>query len=207
MDSADARPRVVLVHGILDTGRIFRPLARALERHGLACLAPDLQPNHGGAPLERLAEQLAGFVEAEVPRSATLHLAGFSMGALVARHYIQHLRGSERVRRYFSIAAPNTGSVWCHLHPLAGARQMRPGSAFLRRLDADVSCFERIPAVAYWTPLDLVVVPPPSALAPFAENVRILSACHQCLLRHPQLHAHMARRMLSDTSAEEATPR
>ncbi len=196
------RAHAVLVHGIMDTGRIFRSLMRTLDRAGIPCIAPSLTPSDGSARLEVLAEQLADTVERELPTDAPLHIVGFSMGALVSRYFIQFLGGHARTRGFFSVSAPHAGSWWCSVHPLAGARQMRPGSAFLERLDADLSCFERIPTVAYWTPFDLVILPPRSGLLAFAENVRVAALCHPCMLRHPRVHSDIRKRMLEAPGAQ-----
>jgi triacylglycerol lipase len=203
--SARREPFAVLVHGIMDTGRIFRPLMRVLGDAGIDHIAPNLRPSHGGERIEALAGQLDRTIRREIPDDAPLHLVGFSMGALIARYFIQSLGGDQRTKRFYSVAAPHAGSWWCHWHPLPGARQMRPSSDFLRRLNGDVSCFERIPTVAYWTPLDLVVVPHRSSLLPFAENVRILSPCHQCLLSDRRLLSDIRARMLATRSQPAET--
>ncbi len=200
-DHADAV--AVMVHGIMDTGRIFRPLTRVLTDAGVQTFAPDLRPCHGGEPLESLAAQLAAHIEREVPPQAALHLIGFSMGALIARWYLQRLGGSARTLRFFSVAGPHAGTLWSHLYPLRGARQMRAGSPFLAALDRDVECYRRIPVVSYWTPFDLVILPPRSSLLPFAENVEIRSLCHQCLLYHHDLHADVRRRITSPLPVTE----
>jgi triacylglycerol lipase len=187
----------VLVHGILDTGRIFRPLTRRLAEAQVEVVAPDLTPNYGSARLETLADQLAAVLAARLVTGRPTFLIGFSMGALVSRYYLQRLGGHARIAAFFSVAAPHAGTLWSHLGALPGMRQMRPGSAFLRGLNADISILETVPTVTYRTPYDLVVVPAHSATLPFATNLSIPSWCHQCLLSHPQLLADIPHRVVT----------
>jgi hypothetical protein len=48
---------------------------------------------------------------------------------------------------------------------------------------------------SFWTPFDLVIVPPTSSVWPPAENVRVLAPCHPCMLWNRALKAQIASRM------------
>lgn len=197
-------PVAVLVHGIMDRGGIFGSLQGALEREGIECSAPDLTPNHGGARLEVLAEQLLEHIDTHVPRQRPVHLLGFSMGAIVSRYYLQRLGGMARAAQFLSVCAPHRGTQWSWLGPLAGMRQMRPGSPFLRQLNDDLHTLTQRPVTCYWTPLDLVIVPATSSTLSAARNVRIQSMCHACILRHPQLLSDVTASILRVAAAPEA---
>lgn len=192
----------MLVHGIMDRGRIFRPLQSVLADAGIASSAPNLVPNHGAAPLEVLAAQLAEHVEEHVPAHRSVHLLGFSMGAIVARYYLQTLGGIARTAQFISVCAPHRGTHWSWLGPLPAMRQMRPGSAFLTRLNDDLDTLTQRPLTCYWTPFDLVIVPAISSTLPIGTNVRIDSMCHQCILNHPQLHRDVRTRILDSAAAD-----
>src|ERR1700677_3943859 len=101
---------VVMVHGFADTGRLFRWLTRRLERDGHVCHAPTLHPRDASLGLPDLSEKLAAYIEASVAPGALVAIVGFSMGALVARHYLQALGGAGRARVFFSIAGPHRGT-------------------------------------------------------------------------------------------------
>jgi triacylglycerol lipase len=187
--------RVALVHGILDTGRKFRRLQRHLEGLGHHCLAPSLKPSDGRHGLLPLAEQLAATVDRTWGADAPFALVGFSMGGLISRLYLQELGGHARVDRFFAIAAPMRGSLLAWTFWGDGARQMRPGSPLLQRLDAGAGRLDGIRLYAYWTPFDAVIVPATSARWALAESRRIPALCHPCMLWHPQLLADIARRL------------
>ncbi len=181
----------------MDRGGIFSPLQRVLDGAGIVSTAPDLKPNHGGARLEALAEQLAEHIEQQVPADRPVHLLGFSMGAIVSRYYLQRLGGIQRSAQFLSVCAPHRGTQWSWLGPLPGVRQMRPGSPFLRQLNEDLDTLAQRPITCYWTPLDLVIVPAISSTLAAARNVRIQSLCHSCILRHPELQRDVKAQILS----------
>ena len=80
---------VVMVHGFAESGRRFRRMRGVLEAAGHACYVPKLSPRDGRLGIEDLSRKLADFVNAAVPAEGPIALVGFSMGALVARHYLQ----------------------------------------------------------------------------------------------------------------------
>jgi triacylglycerol lipase len=187
--------RVVLVHGILDTGKVFRSLSDALTERGAECLTPSLTPNDGRDGLEVLAGQLAGIVDSAWGPDAPIDLIGFSMGGLIARYYLQELGGHRRTRRFFAISAPFGGSLWSRLHWGFGVSQMRPGSPFLAQLEQSAALLEGMELHSYWTPFDLVIIPPTSSVWDRAENTRVLAPCHPCMLWSRTLREHIAARM------------
>lgn len=178
---------VLMVHGILDSGRIFAPMVRYLESRGIRCVAPSLKPSDGRGGLEALAGQLPATVEAV--GDGPVPLVGFSMGALVARYYLQELGGYRHVRQFFAISAPFRGSLWSRFYPGKGAKQMRPGSPFLQGLERTADRLRGMSLHAYWTPFDLVIIPPTSSIWPLARNRRILAPCHPCMLHNKTLMA------------------
>ena len=191
--------RVVLVHGILDSGRKFRRMQQFLEARGHCCLAPSLEPNDGRDGLEGLAEQLRRQIDGAWGAQARFALVGYSMGGLIARWFLQELRGADRVDRFFAISVPMRGSLLAYGYPGRGARQMRPGSALLRRLDETADRLAGVALFGCWTPFDAVILPPSSANWPLAEMRRVPALCHPCMLSHPlvleQVAAGLADRL------------
>ena len=84
-----AKNPVLLVHGIDDSGTVFRHLSDDLQDHGCKVHCLDLLPSNGDAALDELAEQIAAYVKANFAPSQNIDLVGFSMGGLVARYYVR----------------------------------------------------------------------------------------------------------------------
>lgn len=74
-----------------------------------------------------------------------LLLVGHSMGGLVARAYLRRY-GELRVARLITLGTPHRGSLLAHLGIGRNARQMEPGSVWLREL-AKPRC--RFPALPF----------------------------------------------------------
>jgi triacylglycerol lipase len=172
-----AKPPVIIVHGIDGSALEMSRLARALRADGRAVFTPSLTPNDGSVPLEDLSSQLDTYIQAHVP-NRPFHLIGYSMGGLITRHYLRHPNAENRVLHYLSISAPHHGTATAYLRRGSGALQMRPGSDFLNSLNQDPSALSRIPATSFWTPTDLIIIPPSSARLPGATNISKLGLGH-----------------------------
>ncbi len=176
--------RVVLVHGIFEDGYAFHALKRRLETHGIRCYVPRLVPADARCGLEKLAENLKEDIDREFGGEEPFAMVAFSMGGLVSRYYLQQLGGAERCQAFITVSSPHHGTVVAHFLPNKGARQMRPGSDFLRSLEATEERLRDIPIVSYRTPMDLIILPTTSSVWERAEN-----RCHSVALHPLMLHS------------------
>jgi len=151
-------------------------LERGLAARGIERVhAFDLEPNDGRAPIATLAAQVQREAEALMEaHGAPIDLVGFSMGALVSRYYLQKLGGRANVRRFVSISGPHRGTLTAYALPLAGLRDMRPGSALLRELESDATGFGEVEVHCLYTPYDLMIVPAASSILAAAKTTRRL---------------------------------
>jgi triacylglycerol lipase len=194
-----ARNPVLLVHGIDDTVALFRRMRLYLERGGLSVHALNLIPNNGTAGLAELAKQLDRHVRASFATDQAIDVVGFSMGGLVSRYYIQRLGGIHRVRRFVTIGTPHRGTWTAFLRANAGARDMRPGSPFLRDLNRDVETLDGICFTSIWTPFDLMIVPSNSSRVPAGRSISVRTPAHPLLVRDPRV-LRLILGILSDDS-------
>ena len=180
--SAGAGIKVVLVHGFLDTGWVFRRMKLRLERQGARCFVPRLRPNDGRGGLAALAENLRRDIDAAFGTEAKVRIVAFSMGGLVARHYLQVLGGGARCEKLFTISSPHHGTATARLYPGKGARDMRPGSAFLRSLQETEGALADVQLVSYRTPMDLMILPATSSVWERAVNLDFPVLLHPLML-------------------------
>jgi triacylglycerol lipase len=171
-----SQPPVLIVHGIWDSRARVRSLEQGLIARGFAhTRAFDMKPNDGRAPLATLAQQAKQHADALLAEhGGPIDLVGFSMGALVSRYYLQRLGGKACVRRFISISGPHQGTLTAYALPLAGLRDMRPGSALIRELEADAEGFGGVEVHCLYTPYDLMIMPAASSLLPGAKSVQRL---------------------------------
>lgn len=110
----------------------------------------------GFTSLETLGSRLV----AEIKRNdGPVHLVGFSMGGLIVREAMRQ-DPSINLRKVVLINSPHSGSLLAWLLPLRTCIEMRPGSPFLKRLNA---AEWNHPTMVTWCPADLMVFPGKSA--------------------------------------------
>lgn len=193
------QPPIVLIHGIDGSGRDMARLGKALRASGRHVHAIDLEPSDGSAPIEELSAQLERFIVARLADEPAFDLAGYSMGGIVARHYLQERGGHARVRRFVSISSPHHGTLAAWLRAKPGARQMRIGSEFLEQLDRPESLAKLPPTTSFQTVTDLVIVPFTSSNLPGARNIRLFGWGHFTGIIEP----HALRRIVAECNRRE----
>lgn len=108
--------------------------------------------NSGRVSIEALAKALSSQLrQLDVP----VNLIGYSMGGLVIREALRQSPES-KVKKVALLNSPNHGSAAAFFVPLSACREMRPGSAFLRQLNAAPWTY---PTLVTWCPYDLMVFP------------------------------------------------
>ena len=176
------RNPVLLVHGIWDTGKVFRKMIPFLNEGGWKVYDLDLAPNNGTKGLDDLAQQVADKVEATFGAEQPFDLLGFSMGGIVSRYYIKRLGGINRVQRFFTLSAPNTGTAIAYFNQGLGCVQMRPQSCLLKDLNSDAQMLSQINFTSIWTPYDMMIVPASSSKMPVGNNVVVSVWNHAWML-------------------------
>lgn len=172
------QPPIVIIHGIHGSSRDMARLTRALRASGRIVHPIDLKPNDGSAPIEDLSKQLELFVSSHIPDPEKFDIAAYSMGGIVARHYLQERHGHLRVRRFISISSPHNGTLMACLHNKSATRQMRIGSKLLERLSHPDSLAKLPPTTCFQTVTDLIIVPFTSSSMPAARNIRLFGWGH-----------------------------
>lgn len=187
--------RVVLVHGIFQNDwRCFGFLRHDLEKHGVECLVPSLKPADGRDGLPVMAEQLRREINQRFGNERVV-IIGFSMGGLISRYYLQELGGAKRCDGFFTISTPHHGTKTANLFYGEGARQMRPGSEFLARLEATENRLGDMPVVSYCTPADLIILPYTSSQWDRAENLSIPCPLHPMMTFSPRVRRDIIGRL------------
>lgn len=183
-----ATPPVLLVHGYFSNRGYFNRIVPMLEARGVA---PVFTPNFPSAfgSIERLAAALDSEIErlCAATGQSRLVLVCHSMGGLAARTYLCG-RGPGRVRKLITIGTPHHGTVIAWFGMGRNAAQMRPGSRYLRELEArEGGEGPACETVSIYTPHDNLVAPQASSILPRARNVAIPGHGHVDLLESPRL--------------------
>ena len=184
-DATSAMP-VFLVHGYVHNRSAFLAMSRALRRAGFRHI-------HGFDynPIAHDVPEIAGMLAAEVERVVAVTgqhkvmIVGHSMGGLVARYFVQLLGGDEVVDTVVTLGTPHRGTYTSYLGVGRAVEQLRPGGPLLRRLE-ETARPTAVRWIAYYTDLDLLVVPAASGKlvhpALQATNVKMPNTGHLSLL-------------------------
>jgi triacylglycerol lipase len=183
-----AGPPVLFVHGYFSNRGYFGRIVPKLEARGIG---PVFTPNFPSAltSIERFADALGAEIErlCAATGQAQVVLVCHSMGGLVARTYLCD-HGNARVRRLVTICAPHHGTVVAWFGSGANAVQMRPGSAYLRALEAcEGGAGPACATTSIFTPHDNLVAPQESSRLPNARNVVIPGRGHVDILESQPL--------------------
>ena len=186
---------VMLVPGYNGTPDSLGVLAARLRASGRRVGVVAL-PDRGTVDLDLSARVLGRAVDAT--GAARVDLVGFSAGGLVVRTLLTEPGRAVRTRRVVLVGTPNHGA---ELATSAAAfdpglctgacAQLRPGSAFLSRLNRDDETPPGPQFTSIWTAVDQTVTPPVSAVLDGATNVRLQDVCagsavdHGGLVRDP----------------------
>ena len=202
--ASPSRAPVLLVHGYAGTEHMWHPLRAALAGAGFDHVIA-LRYNTFRADIHRVADWL---VE-QAHRTMTacdadgVHLIGHSMGGLVVRDAVQARGLGDRARTAVTLATPHHGSPFARFAPGPCARQMLPGSEFLRSLAA-----RRHHGSTRWIDIegegDRVVAAGPSPTETEVVRVRHPSG-HRSITRHPDVVARIVDELIGvdDRTADQ----
>lgn len=188
--------KVVLVHGFLERGNAYKILRKRLAKKNISCLTIRLTPCDARDGLEALAEQMKQQIEEAYGSKEPISVVGFSMGGLVSRYYLQNLGGAERCQQLITISSPHSGTHIAKCYPSKGAVQMRPGSQFLKQLEATEDRLRDMPIVSYRTPLDLMILPSSSSKWERATNRVYPVLMHPLMLSNPFVLSDVEKELL-----------
>lgn len=198
-------PPVLVVHGIWDSARRMAPLVEGLRARGVVHVRSfDLLPANGSAGIARLGALVVREAQALAAEHAVakIDLVGFSMGALLGRWFLQRGGGKQQVRRFVSIAGPHAGTWSAYALPLAGPRDMRPNSVFLRDLAADPDPWGEVEVHCLYTPYDAMILPATSSILPGARSVQAIPVkMHRFLVTDARVHDRVAATLLAQHEA------
>ncbi len=194
------RRRVVLVHGFLETGSLFKTLKRRLQDRGVSVFVPSLRPIDGRGGLAQTAANLKQDIDARFGPDAPISLVGFSMGGIVSREYLQHHGGTARCQHLITVSSPHHGTRAAGLYPSQGVKEMRPGSPFLENLERTEDRLGKIPVTSYYTRLDLVILPATSSVWDRAENIEHPALLHPLMLTAKPVLDGIEKRLMMDVA-------
>jgi triacylglycerol esterase/lipase EstA (alpha/beta hydrolase family) len=179
---------ILLVHGVLCNAGVWTRFARFLRREGIDGVY-SLSYGPPLASIESFAEQLAAKIDEVLAATGARGVAivAHSMGGLVTRAYLR-AHGCAKIARVLTLGAPHHGSVFAWLFPGVSLAQMRPGNAWLAKLN-DERLDPSLRFVSLWSWHDSMVAPQTSSELPGTVDVALVGVGHNALLADPDVFA------------------
>ncbi len=184
------RRAVLLIHGYLCNRAVWKPLldSGALSHCNLATI--NLESVFGS--IDAHAEPIHRAVEALRIKSGASHvtLVCHSMGGLAARAYLRQY-GDGAINHVITLATPHAGTVFAHCGHGINARQMRPGSDYLKQLATDTAPYAtRLTCIGSID--DNLIVPRTSVWLPGAQPIKVECVGHLALLCSSEAQQRLA---------------
>ncbi len=185
------RTPIVLIHGYRCNRGTWVRLHAALRRAGWPVVTVNLEPP--GASISSFSKQLARRVDEVLLESGAerVILIGHSMGGLVARHYVARF-GDGAVRAVITLGTPHHGTEIARLGFGECAREMQPGSDFLRELPKSIP----VPLVSIYSAHDNFIMPQGPCGVSGSRNVAMAGVGH--------IHMTFSRRVINHVLRELA---
>ena len=194
------RPPLLLVHGYLCNRGFWWWLRRRLRAQGRCVATINLEPPLGS--IERLAERLDARVRALVAETGAekIVLVGHSMGGLAARAYLRR-HGGARVAKLITLGTPHHGTQLARIGLGRNAREMVPGSAWIREL-AEAAPLP-VPALSVWSARDNYIMPQDSSRLAGARETMLPALGHLAMAFSPKI----LQILLDETAAQRELAR
>jgi triacylglycerol lipase len=204
---------VLLLHGFFQTRNIWEVMEDRLRHDGYGVMSFNL----GGLlsrfnthPVDSLAELIADKIEGLAGRHGfdRFHIVGHSKGGLVARRYVQHYGGRERVKSVITLGTPHHGTPTALVGVAlmgfgairSSARELLPRSKLISQLGRDNFPAE-IPLTSIYSREDLVcpywasVLHPKPGEEDHLVNVEIRRVGHSQLVWDPAVYRAVRERL------------
>ena len=168
------RTPILLVHGYGCSRGVWWKLRRDLEAAGHTGASIRLIPPY--TSVGKLVPQLKARIDqvCTACEAQQVILVAHSMGGLVCRSYLSR-HGIAQAKRLITIASPHQGSELARIGLGQNAREMEPGSLWLRDLAAEPVA---IPFISIRTPHDNYVMPQDYQRLPGAEDIELPGIGH-----------------------------
>jgi triacylglycerol esterase/lipase EstA (alpha/beta hydrolase family) len=205
---------IIFVHGLAGHRGNFLPMQSYFSWMGRSRSISIGFPNRNSIEemadhLQRTIERLAR--ENQLPADNSIDIVAHSMGGIITRLALQDPQIAARIHTVITLATPHNGTQLARYLDTLTLRALRPSSKLLN----DLSC--QLPwgkdphmprLICFWTPKDLILLPPQSAVVEGAQAVCVPESTHLGFVLKPAvwelIYRLLTPKLLETSSAEGA---
>lgn len=195
-EKEDKNP-VLMIHGYFQNASNYWLMKARLRRDGWSHLYT-LTLSPPWASITVLSQQVKAKIDKILDKTGAkkVDIVAHSMGGLVSRYYIKRLMGDKNVSRLITLASPLAGTYTAYLGIGSCAREMCPGSKFLKDLDFRPEEFPRLSQTAIYSDLDEFLIPHRSAATGKKEiDIFLPNLGHAAFLYSPRAYQNVRERL------------
>lgn len=195
-ENGDETP-VLMIHGYFQNASNYWLMKTRLRRDGWSHLYTlTLSPLWSSIIV--LSQQVKTKIDEIMDKTGAkrVDIVAHSMGGLVSRYYIKKLMGDKNVSRLITLASPLAGTYTAYLGIGTCAREMCPGSKFLKELDFRPEEFPQLSQTAIYSDLDELIIPYRSAATGKKEiDIFLPYIGHSALVYSPRAYQKVRERL------------
>ncbi len=195
-EKGDKNP-VLMIHAYFQNASNYWLMKARLRRDGWSHLYTlTFSPPWASIPV--LSQQVKARIDKILDKTGAkkVDIIAHSMGGLVSRYYIKKLMGDKKVSRLITLTSPLAGTYAAYLWLGSCARDMRPGSKFLKELDFRPEEFPRLSQTAIYSALDELMIPHHSAATGNKEiDIFLPYRGHAAFLYSPRAYQEVRERL------------
>ena len=175
---------VLLVHGLVCNRGLWNPWFERLAERDTPRMAMNLEPVFGAID-DYLASIEAAVSQLEVATGLAPVIVAHSMGGLAVRRWWAEPANAARVHRLITLGTPHQGTWLARFSMSSSARQMQPGSAWLRTLSAHEPAGRAAHLTCFYSHCDNIVFPPRHGVMSGARACHLPGVAHVHMVDHP----------------------
>lgn len=178
------RDPIVFVHGWQGTAGTWTTMVSRFKADGYTDAELHAWSYNSNQSNATTASQLAAKIDQVLAATggSRVDIVTHSMGGLSSRYYTKNLGGGAKIDAWVSLGGPNHGTQFAYGCFSTSCVEMRPGSTFLKALNATDETPGTPRYATWWSPCDEVINPDSSVPLSGATNTQ--TAC----LSHSGLH-------------------
>lgn len=191
--AAPERHPILFVHGWNSSGSVWNTMIANFKANGWTAAQLVSWSYNTSQSNATTAQQIRTKVDSIILATGAtkVDVITHSMGGLSSRYYAKNLGGDARIDAWVSLGGPNHGTTTAYGCAQTSCVEMRPGSTFLKNLNATDETPGAPRYATWWSACDVVIEPDNSTPLIGATNTQTACLSHSALYSDATVYAQV----------------